>query len=126
MTKDAGIGVVTGEIFQQLVEGVLLGFSTRISGFAFLIKASFIDNAKGTVVVALGMHALDTFRQQRDDSAIKADIIMVTALAVFGLAAGNQVFHTERKVALRSSTVNHKEFYGFQRFHILNTIYIQL
>jgi hypothetical protein len=29
-------------------------------------------------------------------------------------------------VALRSSTVNHKEFYGFQRFHILNTIYIQL
>ena len=117
MTDDAGIGIRFCQILQQLVEGVLLGFSTRVSGFAFLIKASFIDNAKGTMVVALGMHALDTFRQQRDDSAIKADIIMVTALAVLGLAAGNQVLHTERTVALRSGTVNNQEFYGFQGFH---------
>ena len=38
VTDDAGIGIGFCEILQQLVEGVLLGFSTLISGFAFLIK----------------------------------------------------------------------------------------
>lgn len=117
VTHDAGVGIRFCEILQQLVEGVLLGFSASVNGYPFLIKASFIDNAKGTVIVVPGMYALDTFRQQRDDVAITADIIMVTALAVFGLTAGNQVFHTERKVALRGGTVNNQEFYGFQWFH---------
>lgn len=52
MTEDASIGVVTGEIFQQLVEGVLLGLSAGIGRMTLFIEASLIDNAKGAPVVA--------------------------------------------------------------------------
>ena len=57
MTKDAGIGIVTGEIFQQLVEGVLLGLSAGVGRMALLIEASLIDNTKGAPVVAFDMDA---------------------------------------------------------------------
>lgn len=111
MTHDAGIGVLCRKILQQLIKGVLLGLSTGVIGTSLLIKTAFIDNAKGTVVVVPGMHALDTFRQQRDYIAITADIIVVTALAVFGLTAGNEVLHTERTVAFAGRTVNNQEFH---------------
>ena len=74
MTKDASIGVVTGEIFQQLVEGVLLGLSAGVGRMALLIEASLIDDAKGTPVVAFDMDALDALREQGDDVAIASDI----------------------------------------------------
>ena len=55
VAEDAGIGVVTSEIFQQLVEGVLLGLGAGVGWMALLIKASLIDNAKGAPVVAFDM-----------------------------------------------------------------------
>jgi hypothetical protein len=59
VTKDASIGVVTGEIFQQLVEGVLLGLSTGVGRMALLIETSLVDNAKGTPVVTFDIDALN-------------------------------------------------------------------
>ena len=74
VTKDAGIGVVTGEIFQQLVEGVLLGLSAGVGRMALLIETSLIDDTKGAPVVAFDMDALDALRQEGDDVAIATDV----------------------------------------------------
>ena len=84
---------------------------------AVLIKTTFIDNAKRTVVVVTGMNALDGLGQQRNDIAIAADIIVVRTLAILGLAAGNEVLDTEGLVALVGHAVDHEELNGFQRFH---------
>lgn len=67
---------------------------------AFLVQTAFIDDSKRTVVVVSGMDTLDVLGQQRNDIAIAADIVVVGALAVLGLATGNQVFNAERAVAL--------------------------
>ena len=106
MTEDAGIGVLGGEFLQQLIEGVLLGFGARVTGTSFLVQPAFIDDAKGTVVVVPGMDALNGLRQQWNDIAITPHIVVVAALAVLGFAAGNQVFHAERSVALVGDTVD--------------------
>ena len=108
MTNDAGIGILGGEFFQQLVEGVFLGFGTCVTGTSFLVQPAFIDDAKGTVVVVPGMDALNVLRQQWNDIAIASHIVVVAALAVLGHAAGNQVFHAERPVALVGDAVDHE------------------
>lgn len=121
MAEDAGIGVLGGEGLQQLVEGVLLGLGTSVGRMAVLIKTALIDYAQRTVVVMAGMDALDGLGQQGDDVTIAADIIMVRALAIFGLAAGDEVLDTEGAVALCRCTVNDEKFNGFQGLHFSNT-----
>ena len=106
MTEDAGIGILGGEFFQQLVQGVLLGFGTCVTRTSFLVQPAFIDDAKGTVVVVPGMDALNVLRQQRNDITIAPYIVVVAALAVLGFAASNQVFYAERSVALIGDTVD--------------------
>ena len=106
MAEDASIGVLGGELLQQLVEGVLLGFGARVTGTSFLVQPAFIDDAKGTVVVVPGMDALNGLWQQRNDITIAPYIVVVAALAILGFAAGNEVFHTERSVALVGNTVD--------------------
>jgi hypothetical protein len=110
VTYDAGFGILSGEFLQQLIQRVLLGFGASVFGFAFLVQTAFIHNTEGTVVVVAGMNALDTLRQQRNDTAIVANIVVIRTLAVLGLAAGNEVLHTERLVARVSHTVDHNEF----------------
>ena len=80
MTEDAGSGVVEGEGFQQLVEGVLLGFGAGVGWFAVGIKTAFIDYTEGTVVVALDMNALDALGQEGNDAAIVTHIVVVRDL----------------------------------------------
>ena len=46
MTNDAGSRVVAGEGFQQLVEGMLLGFGAGVGRFAVGIETAFIDNTE--------------------------------------------------------------------------------
>ena len=99
VAEDAGIGVVTSEIFQQLVEGVLLGLGAGVGWMALLIKASLIDNAKGAPVVAFDMDALDGLWQEWDDVAIVPDVPMIGTLAVLLLAAVDQGFYAKRAVA---------------------------
>ena len=99
MAEDASIRVVGCEGLQELVESELLGLGASVCSNAVLIKASLIDDAKGTPVVAFDMDALDGLRQERDDTAIVADIVVVGRLAVFLLAAVDQGFDTEGAVA---------------------------
>ena len=68
-----------------------------------------------------GMDALDGLGQQGDDIAIAADIIMVRALTILGLAAGDEVLDTEWLVAAVGHAVDDEEFNGFQGLHFSNT-----
>ena len=109
MAEDASIRVVGCEGLQELVEGVLLGLDTGVGRMAMLIEASLVDDAKGTPVVAFDMDALDGLRQERDDTAIVADIVVVGALAILGLAAGNEVLNAEGLVARVGHAVDDEE-----------------
>jgi hypothetical protein len=108
VTKDAGSGVVEGEGFEQLVEGVLLGFGASVGRLAVGIETALIDNTEGAVVVALDMNTLDTLGEQGDDAAIVADVVVVGALTVFGFTTGDQVFYAEWSVTLGSGAMHHK------------------
>ena len=99
MAEDASIWVVGSEGLQEFVESVLLGLGAGVGRMAVLIKASLVDDAKRTPVVAFHMDALDGLRQERDDTAIVADIVVVGHLAVFLLSAVDQGFHAEGAVA---------------------------
>ena len=117
VAEDAGIGVVTSEIFQQLVEGVLLGLGAGVGWMALLIKASLIDNAKGAPVVAFDMDALDGLWQEWDDVAIVPDVPMIGTLAVLLLAAVDQRFNAEGAVASVGYAVHDEILHNFKRFH---------
>ena len=110
VADDAGIGIVVGKGLQQLVEGMLLGLGAGVFCNAFCIKTSFIDDTKGAVVVMAGMDTLDALGQQRYDTAIVADIVVVAALAVLGFAAGNEVLYAKGLIALIGHTVDDDEF----------------
>ncbi len=95
MAEDASIRVVGCEGLQELVESVLLGLGAGVGRMTMLIETSLVDDAKGTPVVAFDMDALDGLRQERYDTAIVADIVVVGHLAVFLLSAVDQGFHAE-------------------------------
>ena len=113
VAEDAGIWVVAGEIFQQLVEGVLLGLSAGVGRMALLIETSLVDDAKGAPVVAFDMDALDRLGQERDDTAIVTDIVVVGHLAVFLLSAVDQGFHAEGAVAAVADAVHDEILHEF-------------
>ena len=87
---------------------MLLFLCSGIGGYSFLIQATLIDYAKGTMVVVPGVNALDTLGQQGDDIAVASDIVVIAALAVFGHAAVYQFFCAERLVAPIGHAVNDK------------------
>ena len=111
MTENAGLGVVTGEVFQQLVERVLLGIGAGIGGLAVLIEAPLIDDTERTVVVVAGMDALHGLGQQGNHVAIAAHIVVVRALTVLGYATGYQALDAERTVALVGHAVDYQQLH---------------
>ena len=117
VAEDAGIWVVAGEIFQQLVEGVLLSLSAGVGRMTLFIEASLIDNAKGTAVVAFDMDTLHVLWQEWDDTAIVAHIVVVGHLTVLLLAAVDQRFYAEGAVAAVSNAVHDEILHNFKKFH---------
>lgn len=122
VAEDPGFRILLGQSLEQLIERVLLGLSAGVGRMAVLIKTAFVDNAKGTVIVVLGMDALDGLGQQGNDVAITADIVVVTALAILGFAAGYQVFNAERAVALVGDAVDNQEGYFLKGLHFTRRI----
>ena len=108
MAEDAGTGIGLGELLQQHVERVLLGIGAGVSRTSLGIETALIDDAERTVVVMLGMNALDTLGQQGDDVAVTADIVVIGTLAVLGHAAGNEVLNAEGAGTLVGHTVDDK------------------
>lgn len=107
---DAGIGIIPGKGFQQLVEDMLLLLCTGVGSFPVFIQTSFIDNAKGTTVIAFDMNTLYTLGQQRNDISVTPDIVVVAALPVLGFAAGNEVLNAEGLIALIGHAADDDEF----------------
>ena len=99
MAEDASIRVVGCEGLQELVESMLLGLGAGVGRMTMLIETSLVDDAKSAPVVAFYMDALDRLGQERDDTAIVADIVVVGHLTVFLLSAVDQGFDTEGAVA---------------------------
>ena len=110
VTNDAGIGIVVGKGLQQLIEGMPLSLGACIGGLAFLIQTSFIDNAKGTTVIAFDMNTLYTLGQQGNDISVTPDIVVVAALTVPGPATGYQHICAEGSVASVGYAVHNDEF----------------
>ena len=113
VTEDAGIRVVGSEDLQEIVESELLGLGAGIGRMAVLVKASLVDDAKGAPVVAFHMDALDRLGQERDDTAIVADIVVVGHLTVFLLSAVDQGFHAEGAVAAAGHAVHDEILHDF-------------
>ena len=113
MAEDASIRVVGCEGPQEFVESVLLGLGTGVGRMTMLIEASLVDDAKGAPVVAFYMDALDRLGQERDDTAIVTDIVVVGHLAVFLLSAVDQGFHTEGAVAAAGHAVHDEILHDF-------------
>ena len=113
VTEDAGIRIVGSEGLQEIVECELLGLGTSVGWMAVLVKASLVDDAKGAPVVAFHMDALDALRQERDDTAIVADIVVVGHLTVFLLSAVDQGFHAEGAVAAAGHAVHDEILHNF-------------
>ena len=113
MAEDASIRVVGCEGLQEFVEGVLLGLGAGVCGMAMLIEASLVDDAKGAPVVAFYMDALDGLRQERDDTAIVTDIVVVGHLAPLLHAAVDQGFHAEGAVAAAGHAVHDEILHDF-------------
>ena len=113
MTEDAGIRIVGSEGLQEIVECELLGLGTSVGRMAVLIEASLVDDGKRTPVVAFHMDALDGLGQERDDTAIVADIVVVGHLTVFLLSAVDQGFDTEGSVAAAGHAVHDEILHDF-------------
>lgn len=55
VAHDTGIGIFLGQVLQELVHSMLLGFGTGVGSVAFCVDASFVADANRTVVVVSGM-----------------------------------------------------------------------
>ena len=58
MAHDAGVGIFLGQVLQELVHRMLLGFGAGVGGVAFSVDTSFVADADRTVVVVSGVDAL--------------------------------------------------------------------
>ena len=108
MAHDSGIRIIFVETFQQLEEGMLLFLGTGVSCNAFLIIASFIADAKRTVVVMTGMCPTDRLRQNGNHVAIASDIVVVRRLSETCIACSNEACNSEGLVAARTGTVDYQ------------------
>ena len=106
VAEDAGCWIIAGEGFQQLVEGMFLLLGTSVGWHAVFIQTSFIDYAKGTTVIALGMDTLNRLWQQGDNCPVITNIVVVATLPVLVNTTFYQFFHAEGLVAPVSHAVN--------------------
>ena len=90
---------------------MLLFLGTCVGRHAVLVQTALIHDAEATVVVVAGMYALHAFWQQWNHVAVAAHVVVVRALAVLGLAAGNQVLNAEWAIALCGGAVDDQEFH---------------
>ena len=106
MAHDTGIRILCRQFLEQGKHGSLLGVSTSVVRTSFLIKATFITDAEGALVVVDGMSTTDILRENGDNGAIATDVVVIGGLPEAGLASRNQAFDAERVVAAGRATMN--------------------
>lgn len=111
VAHDAGVGIFLGQVLQEFVHSMLLGFGTGIGSVAFIVDTSFVADADRAVVIVSGVGATCRLWQQGNYAAIQTDIIVITYLAEFCLACCNQVLHTEWAVTACGTAMHNQEFY---------------
>ena len=85
---------------------MLLSLCTCVGRHAVFIQTSFIDYAKGTTVIALGMDTLNRLWQQGDNCPVITNIVVIATLTVLVNTTFYQLFHAEGLVAPVGHTVN--------------------
>ena len=83
MANDASLGIVATQLLQQCVESVLLQLGAGVGGNTALIKTAFVTYCYRAVVVAYGVDAPYTLRENRDNVAVAAHIIVITIMKNF-------------------------------------------
>ena len=111
MADDAGLGVLGGQILQQVEHGLLLGLSASVISAAFGIETALIADTEGTAVVVAGMGPTDVLGENGDYLAIKTDVVVVGGLAEAGVSCRNQGFDAERASYLCGAAVNYEQFH---------------
>ena len=108
MSYDAGARIVLTQTLQQLIErGFLLG-GTGVSFFTVDIVTSLVTDSDRAAVEACGMNALHALREDRNDIAIAAHIVVVGGLPEALIACVDKAIDRERSVAAGTGTVNHQ------------------
>ena len=96
MAEDASFGVIGLQSTKQGDEGLLLGRSAGVGGFAVGIETSLIANANRVGVVAEGMGSYHILRAAFMEFAILRDVVMVAGgLETSSLMTGFEVFRRE-------------------------------
>lgn len=111
MADDAGLGVLDGQILQQVKHGLLLGLGASVGFFAVGIETALIADTERAAVVVAGMSPADVLGENGYYLAIQTDVVVVGGLAEAADACGNQGFDAERACDLGRTAVNDQEFH---------------
>ena len=87
---------------------MLLQLGAGVGSFALLVEAAFVADGDGAVVVANGMYALHTLRENGDDGAVALNVIVVRGLAEALVASIGQSGNCKRLVAAGTGAVKHE------------------
>jgi hypothetical protein len=115
VSYDAGPGIILTQTLQQLIErGFLLG-GTGVSFFTVDIVTSLVTDSDRATVVARSMNALHALREDRNDIAIAAHIVVVGGLPEALIACVDKAIDRKRSVAAGTGAVNHqiRDIFGF-------------
>jgi hypothetical protein len=107
MADDAGLRVVAMQLLQELVEGCLLLWSTRIGSLSTSANAALVADAERAAVVASGVGSTNSLGKDWDEIAVTANIPVIRWLTEFRIACCNEVIYREITVAARGGAVNH-------------------
>lgn len=108
MPDDAGARIVLMQALQQLIECDFLLGGTGVSFFTVNIVTSLVTDGDRAAVEACGMNALHALREDRNDIAVAAHIVVVGGLPEALIACGDKAIDRERPVAAGTGTVNHQ------------------
>lgn len=115
MPYDAGLGIILTQALQQLIERSFLFGGTGVSLFTMDIVTSLVTDSDRAAVVACGMNALHILREDGNDIAIAAHIVVVGGLSEALIACVDKAIDRERPVAAGTGAVNHqiRDIFGF-------------
>ena len=107
VSQNTGGWIAGGEITEQSQQGSLLGLCTGVGRVALFVQASFIADAYGYAVEALGMGTTYVFWEHLYHFSTLPYIVVVGGLAESLTPCGDQCFGTEGAVCSCSGAVDY-------------------
>ena len=108
VAEDLGIGIIELQRSEKSDEGGTLGWSTSISGSAFLVETALVTDADGVGVVVTGVSSDHLLRTTLMELTVTGDVVVVAA-AIPAFGSVHLVEKLERYMLVRAtcSTVNY-------------------